>query len=64
MLLGHSAGAFLVALVATDASLLRTVGVPPSSVRCTVPLDTEGYDIPEQIAARRLPRADVPQRVR
>jgi acetyl esterase/lipase len=50
MLLGHSAGAFLVALLATDASLLRTVGVPPSSVRCTVPLDTEGYDIGAQVA--------------
>lgn len=54
MLLGHSAGAFLVALVATDASLLRTVGVSPDSVRCTVPLDTEGYDIREQIAAGGL----------
>ena len=50
MLLGHSSGAFTVALVATDASLLRTVDVPPASVRCTVPLDTDGFDIREQIA--------------
>ena len=51
MLLGHSAGAFLVALLATDASLLPTVGVPNDSVRCTVPLDTGGYDIEAEIAA-------------
>ena len=50
MLLGHSAGAFLVALLGTDASLLRTVGVPPESVRCAVPLDTDGFDIREQVA--------------
>ena len=55
LLLGHSAGAFLVALLATDPSLLHTVGVPPASIRCTVPLDTEGYDIREQIAVGGLP---------
>jgi acetyl esterase/lipase len=54
MLLGHSAGAFLVALLATDASLLETLGVPPASIRCTVPFDTDGYDICEQIAAGGL----------
>ena len=51
MLLGHSAGAFLVALEATDVSFVRAAGVPASSIRCTVPLDTEGYDVPAQIAA-------------
>lgn len=51
MLLGHSAGAFLVALEATNLSYVRAAGVPPSSIRCTVPLDTEGYDVPQQIAA-------------
>ena len=51
MLLGHSAGAFLVALEATDLSFVRAAGVPASSIRCTVPLDTEGYDVPAQIAA-------------
>jgi acetyl esterase/lipase len=43
MLLGHSAGAFLVALEATDLSFVRDAGVPASSIRCTVPLVTEGY---------------------
>jgi hypothetical protein len=51
MLLGHSAGAFLVALEATDLSFVRDAGVRASSIRCTVPLDTEGYDVPAQIAA-------------
>jgi arylformamidase len=54
MLLGHSAGAFLVALEATDLSFVRAAGVPASSIRCTVPLDTEGYDVPAQIAAGGL----------
>ena len=29
---------------------VRTVGVPPESVRCTVPLDTDGFDIRAQVA--------------
>jgi arylformamidase len=51
MLLGHSAGAYLVALEATNLSFVRAAGVPAGSIRCTVPLDTEGYDVREQIAA-------------
>jgi len=51
VLLGHSSGAFLVALEATDLSFVRAAGVPAGSIRCTVPLDTEGYDVPAQIAA-------------
>jgi acetyl esterase/lipase len=49
MLLGHSAGAHLVALVSTDGSLLQGVGLTLHDVRCTAPLDTT-YDIPHQIA--------------
>jgi acetyl esterase/lipase len=49
MLLGHSAGAHLVALVSTDGSLLQGVGLTLDDVDCTAPLDTT-YDIPHQIA--------------
>jgi acetyl esterase/lipase len=51
MLLGHSAGAFLVALVGTDPALLPAAGVPRDSVRCVVPLDIDGYDIGQQVGA-------------
>ena len=50
MLLGHSAGAFLVSAVSTDASFLAGAGSACRDVVCTVPLDTT-YDIPTQIAA-------------
>ena len=50
LLLGHSAGAFLVSLVSTDGSFLEAAGVPPEDVVCTASLDTT-YDIPTQIAA-------------
>jgi arylformamidase len=50
MLLGHSAGAFLVALVSTDSTFLRAAGLDLDDVRCTAPLDTT-YDIPAQVAA-------------
>jgi acetyl esterase/lipase len=50
MLLGHSSGAHLVALVATDGSFLANAGVPRTDVVCAAPLDTT-YDIPTQVAA-------------
>jgi arylformamidase len=49
MLLGHSAGAFLVALTATDATFLQQAGLQLDDVRCAAPLDTT-YDIAAQIA--------------
>ena len=49
MLLGHSAGAFLVALLSTDPSFLADVGVDPASVVCTVPNDTEDFDVTERV---------------
>lgn len=42
-LIGHSAGAYLVALAATDLGYLGAAGVDPSQLRCAVPLDTR-YD--------------------
>lgn len=44
-LMGHSAGAFLVALQATDPSFDEAEGVAATDVVCTVPLDTSTYDI-------------------
>ena len=38
-LIGHSAGAHLVAIVATDPALLTTAGADPSMVSCVVALD-------------------------
>jgi arylformamidase len=50
MLLGHSAGAFLVSLVSTDGSFVEDAGIDQSDIVCTAPLDTT-YDIPAQIAS-------------
>jgi len=49
-LLGHSAGAHLVSLVATSPGFGGAHGLGPSAVRCTASLDTEGYDIPAVMA--------------
>jgi acetyl esterase/lipase len=51
VLIGHSAGAHLVALVGTDERYLATRGLAPCALRAVVPLDTQTYDIP-RLAAR------------
>ncbi len=43
-LLGHSAGADIVANVVTNPTYLQTVGLDLSAIRCAGPLDTEGFD--------------------
>ena len=48
-LIGHSAGAHLVALVGTDPSYLNAVGLPLSVIKGVCPLDTAGYDIPVRL---------------
>ncbi len=50
MLLGHSAGGFLVSAVSTDGSFLQGAGRGLSDIACTAPLDST-YDVPNQIAA-------------
>ncbi len=45
-LLGHSAGADIVANVTADPRWLRQRRLPLTSVRCAGPLDTEGFDKP------------------
>lgn len=50
-LLGHSAGAHLVALTATNPDFLARVGLTPSDLAGVIPVDTEGYDVAAQVAA-------------
>lgn len=44
VLLGHSAGAHLVALVGVDAQYLGAQGLAPSDLAAVIPLDGAGYD--------------------
>lgn len=45
-LLGHSAGAHLVALLGTDPQFLGAHQLGPAALRCVGSFDTEAYDIP------------------
>jgi len=53
VLMGHSAGAHLAALVASDPSYLKAAGVPLSAIKGVVLLDGAGYDVPAQIGDAR-----------
>jgi acetyl esterase/lipase len=53
VLMGHSAGAHLAALVATDPSYLQRAGVPMAAVRGVVLLDGAGYDVGQQMLTPR-----------
>jgi acetyl esterase/lipase len=55
-LLGHSAGAHLVAVVGTDAALRRRCGLPDGILKAVIGLDGAGYDIARTVAAA-APRA-------
>ncbi|MEO7814227.1 MAG: alpha/beta hydrolase [Sphingomicrobium sp.] len=50
VIMGHSAGAHLAALVGTDPRYLKAAGVPMRSVRGVVLLDGAGYAIADQMA--------------
>lgn len=57
VLIGHSAGAHLVALVGTDARYLQAHGLELGDLTAVIPIDTEAYDL-ARLAARhgnRLP---------
>ena len=47
---GHSAGAHLAALVCTDGRYLKAEGLPLTTIKGCIPVDTAVYDIPKQIA--------------
>jgi acetyl esterase/lipase len=53
VLMGHSAGAHLVALLGTDTRYLKAAGVPLGAVKGVVLLDGAGYDVPTQASAER-----------
>lgn len=49
VLMGHSAGAHLVALVGTDERYLRGVGLSFANVAGVIPIDGAAYDVPAQM---------------
>lgn len=49
IIMGHSAGAHLAALLCTDTRYLQTVGVPMTSLKGCVPIDVSAYDIPKRL---------------
>jgi acetyl esterase/lipase len=51
VLMGHSAGAHLAALVGTDPRYLKAAGVPMSAIKGVVLLDGAGYDVAAQAGA-------------
>jgi len=53
--MGHSAGAHLAALVASDPKYLQQAGVPLSAIKGVVLLDGAGYDVPAQMKVPRNP---------
>ena len=50
VLMGHSAGAQLVALVGTDERYLRGAGLSFANVQGVIPIDGAAYDVAKQIA--------------
>jgi acetyl esterase/lipase len=51
VVMGHSAGAQLAALVCTDDGYLKAEGMPLSAIKACVPVDGDSYDVPMQIKA-------------
>ncbi|MFT4055391.1 MAG: alpha/beta hydrolase [Novosphingobium sp.] len=49
VLMGHSAGAHLVALVGTDPQYLRKAGLSYADIRGVIPIDGAAYDVPGQM---------------
>jgi arylformamidase len=50
VLMGHSAGAHLVALVGTDERYLKSAGLTFADVSGVIPIDGAAYDVPAQMA--------------
>ena len=50
VLMGHSAGAHLVALVGTDERYLKAADLSFASISGVIPVDGAAYDVPRQIA--------------
>ncbi len=61
VLMGHSAGAQLAALVCTDERYLSTAGLTLKQIKACIPVDGDTYDVPMQIAAVEEQRAKIYQ---
>jgi acetyl esterase/lipase len=59
LVMGHSAGAQLAALVCTDQGYLKAEGLSPALVKGCVPVDGDTYDVPLQIQTVEQRRADI-----
>lgn len=57
LIMGHSAGAQLAALICTDESYLKTEGLSLAIVKGCVPVDGDTYDIPLMIEVVEVRRA-------
>ena len=55
VVMGHSAGAHLAALVGTDPQYLKAAGVPMGAIKGAVLLDGAGYDIAPQANSKLNP---------
>lgn len=61
LLMGHSAGAQLAALLCTDARYIEAEGVPRSAIKGCVPVDGDTYDVPLQVATATARRKSLKQ---
>lgn len=61
LLMGHSAGAQLAALLCTDHRYLAAEKVPRASIRGCVPVDGDTYDVPLQVATATARRKSLNQ---
>lgn len=59
VVLGHSAGASLSALVCTDDRYLKGEGVPLAVIKACVPVDGDAYDIPLHIKMAPARQAEI-----
>ena len=59
VLLGHSAGASLAALVCTDDRYLKKEGVPLAAIKACVPVDGDAFDIPMHLKMAPARQAEV-----
>lgn len=61
LLMGHSAGAQLAALLAIDSRYIEAEGIPRSSIIGCVPVDGDTYDVPLQVATATARRKSLNQ---
>jgi acetyl esterase/lipase len=61
LLMGHSAGAQLAALLCADARYIEAEGVPHSAIKACVPVDGDTYDVPLQVATATARRRSLKQ---